>query len=71
MKKLNFSNNDVCKIILALFLLFIIFFMSYWNTHKMNNIEDFTNYYTTIYNQTCRNFRYLNKDIKEYFSNKK
>ncbi len=61
--------ND--KLLLACFLLFVIFYMSYWNTHKINDIESFTSYYNTIYNQTMRNCRYMNKDIKEYFDSKK
>ena len=50
--------------------------MSYWNTHKSewNNktkeLESFTSYYNTVYNQTARNCRYLNRDVKEYFGRK-
>lgn len=64
------------KHLLAIFLIFIILFMSYWNTHKSewNNktkeLESFTSYYNTVYNQTARNCRYLNRDVKEYFGRK-
>ena len=58
------------KYVLAFFLLFIILFMSYWNTKKENNIENFTSYYNSIYNETARNCRYFNKDVKEYFDKK-
>lgn len=64
------------KHLLAIFLIFIILFMSYWNTHKSewNNktkeLENFTSYYNSIYNETSRNCRYLNKDVKEYFGKK-
>ena len=64
------------KYILAFFLIFIILFMSYWNTHKSewNNetkkLENFTTYYNTIYNQTARNCRHLNRDTKEYIGKK-
>ena len=64
------------KHLLAIFLIFIILFMSYWNTHKSewNNktkeLENFTSYYNSIYNETSRNCRYLNRDVKEYFGKK-
>lgn len=64
------------KYMIAFFLIFIILFMSYWNTHKSewNNktkeLENFTSYYNTVYNQTARNCRYLNRDVKEYFGRK-
>ena len=63
------------KYILAIFLIFIILFMSYWNTHRSdwNNekkIENFTSYYNTLYNSTARNCRYLNRDVKGYFNKK-
>lgn len=61
------------KYILFVFLIFIILFMSYWNTHKIEqnkDLESFTSYYNSIYNETARNCRYLNRDVKEYFNNK-
>uniref|UniRef100_A0A6C0AYD5 Uncharacterized protein n=1 Tax=viral metagenome TaxID=1070528 RepID=A0A6C0AYD5_9ZZZZ len=67
-----YMAND--KYILFAFLIFIILFMSYWNTHKIEqnskDLESFTSYYNSIYNETARNCRYLNRDVKEYFDSK-
>lgn len=59
------------KYILALFLIFIILFMSYWNTHKLQkNTENFTPYLNTVYNQTRRNCTQFGDGAKEYFTQK-
>lgn len=62
--------KKISKYILALFLIFIILFMSYWNTHKINEIENFTPYLNTIYNQTRRNCNHFTRNATEYFSSK-